>query len=135
MTSPRQPSFSERLVHFGSFFAFVATALAAFASTVAEQPNPLTGPNALPLIGLGLAYLVVGLVASVHDGGHEVEFRLIDPDEETTLVGYTMPSAPDALPETAHRIADLIMMQLDAGTPVVASDADADGYRQQPSTA
>lgn len=54
-------------------------------------------------------YLVVGLVAGVHDGGHEVEFRLIDPREETTLVGYLMASAPDALPETAHRIADLIL--------------------------
>ena len=63
-------------------------------------------------------YLVIGLVAGVHDGGHEVEFRLIDPREETTLVGYLMPSAPDALPETAHRIADLILERIDSSTPV-----------------
>ncbi|MEZ4281959.1 MAG: hypothetical protein R3F21_20335 [Myxococcota bacterium] len=56
----------------------------------------------------GADYLVVGLVAAVHDGGHEVEFRLIDPRTETTVVGYLMPSAPDALEQTAHRIADLI---------------------------
>jgi Tol biopolymer transport system component len=60
--------------------------------------------------------LVVGLVAGVHDGGHEVEFRLIDPHTEATLVGYLMPSAPDALAETAHSIADLIMLRIDALT-------------------
>jgi len=57
-------------------------------------------------------YLVVGLVASVHDGGHEVEFRLIDPHDESTLVGFLMPSAPDALEATAHRIADLIEQRI-----------------------
>lgn len=63
-------------------------------------------------------YLVVGLVAAVHDGGHEVEFRLIDPREETTLVGYLMPSAPDELDATAHRIAELILERLDESVPV-----------------
>jgi signal transduction histidine kinase len=62
MAHPRLPSLRQRLSHLGAFFAFFATALAAFASTLTEQPNPLTGPNALPLIALGLAYLVVGLV-------------------------------------------------------------------------
>ena len=69
-------------------------------------------------------YLVVGLVAGAHDGGHEVEFRLLDPREETTVVGYMMPSAPDALALTAHQIADLILKKLDrrdtADTPPVA---------------
>jgi len=62
----------------------------------------------------GVDYLVVGLVAGVHDGGHEVEFRLIDPRDESTLVGYLMPSAPDALQDTAHRIADLIKKRIEA---------------------
>lgn len=66
-------------------------------------------------------YLVVGLVAGVHDGGHEVEFRLIDPHEETTLVGYLVPSAPDALEQTAHRIADLIASRI-AASPSVARE-------------
>jgi Tol biopolymer transport system component len=57
-------------------------------------------------------YLVVGLVAGAHDGGHEVEFRLLDPSKETTVVGYMMPSAPDALAVTAHQIADLILEKL-----------------------
>ncbi len=69
-------------------------------------------------------YLVVGLVAGVHDGGHEVEFRLIDPREETTVVGYLMPSAPDALAETAHRIADLILERLDASASVARTASE-----------
>lgn len=68
----------------------------------------------------GADYLVVGLVAWVHDGGHEVEFRLIDPRTETTLVGYLMPSAPDALHETAHRIAELIAQRI--GEPAGITD-------------
>jgi signal transduction histidine kinase len=55
-------SLGQRLGDWSGFIAFVATALAAFASTLTEQPNPLTGPNALPLLGLGVAYVVVGLV-------------------------------------------------------------------------
>jgi Tol biopolymer transport system component len=72
-------------------------------------------------------YLVVGLVASVHDGGHEVEFRLIDPREETTLVGYLMPSAPDALDATAHQIADLILERLDESVPIARTASTSDG--------
>jgi TolB protein len=71
-------------------------------------------------------YLVVGLVASVHDGGHEVEFRLIDPREEKTLVGFLVPSAPDALEETAHRIANLIEERI-GERPSQATGALRDG--------
>jgi hypothetical protein len=74
-------------------------------------------------------YLVVGLVAGAHDGGHEVEFRLLDPREETTVVGYMMPSAPDALAVTAHQVAELILAKLGppdvAGTPPAAQPASA----------
>lgn len=60
--------------------------------------------------------LVIGLVAGVHDGGHEVEFRLVDPRVETreraTLVGYVVASAPDALLPSAHRIASMIAERL-----------------------
>ncbi len=61
-------------------------------------------------------YLVVGLVAGVHDGGHEVEFRLIDPRaearERATLLGFVVASGPDALEATAHRVARLIRERL-----------------------
>lgn len=59
-------------------------------------------------------FLVVGLVASAHDGGHEVEFRLVDPREETTLVGFLVQSAPEELPKTADRIAEMIARRLSA---------------------
>lgn len=72
-------------------------------------------------------YLVVGLVAGVHDEGHEVEFRLIDPRKETTLVGYLMPSAPDALSVTAHQIAKLILERIDAIAPVARTASVPDG--------
>ncbi len=72
-------------------------------------------------------YLVVGLVAGVHDEGHEVEFRLIDPREETTLVGYLMPSAPDELDATAHQIADLILERLDERAPVARTASTTSG--------
>ncbi|MBX3705465.1 MAG: hypothetical protein KF911_02445 [Pseudomonadales bacterium] len=81
-------------------------------------------------------YLVVGLVAGVHDGGHEVEFWLIDPRKETTLVGYMIPSAPDALAVTAHQIADLILEKLDrrdaADTPRVARAPSATDEKGSP---
>lgn len=63
-------------------------------------------------------YLVIGLVAGVHDGGHEVEFRLLDPRSESreraTLIGYVVASAPDELEATAHRIASMIADRLAA---------------------
>ena len=51
-----------RLSHLSGIIAFAATVLAAYASTLTDDRSPLTGPNALPLILLGVAYLVVGLV-------------------------------------------------------------------------
>lgn len=57
-------------------------------------------------------YLVVGRVATVHDGGHEVEFRLIDTRAQTELVGFTVPSAPDELQRTALEIARMIDQRL-----------------------
>ncbi|MEZ4334149.1 MAG: hypothetical protein R3F35_20555 [Myxococcota bacterium] len=63
-------------------------------------------------------YLVIGLIASVHDGGHEVEFRLvdprIDPAERATLVGFIVASPPDGLEATAHRIATMIIERLES---------------------
>lgn len=61
-------------------------------------------------------YLVVGMVARVHDGGHEIEFQLVDPGERRSLVGHMMPSAPDSLEQTAHEIAAVVSTRLgDAG--------------------
>jgi TolB protein len=53
-------------------------------------------------------YLVIGHVGRVHDGGHEVEFRLLDVHGETSLVAYMIPSAPDRLEHTAREIAAMI---------------------------
>ena len=59
-------------------------------------------------------YVVIGVVARVHDGGHEVEFRLLDTRTRTTLVGFLVPSAPDALEQTAVLIAKMVGERLDA---------------------
>ena len=53
-------------------------------------------------------YVVVGHVARVHDGGHEVEFHLVDTRTQQSLVAFLLPSAPDALEQTALEIARLI---------------------------
>ena len=82
----------------------------------------------------GVDYLVVGLVAGVHDGGDEVEFRLIDPRDESTLVGYLMPSAPDALQDTAHRIAELIEETVVVPTSVTDSSHPAGEAHRSPSS-
>lgn len=57
-------------------------------------------------------YVVVGLVAQVHDGGHEVEFRVVDARRELPLVGYQVPSGLDELAPTAQRIAAIIEERL-----------------------
>jgi Tol biopolymer transport system component len=60
-------------------------------------------------------YLVIGLVARVHDGGHEVEFRLVDVQQETALVAFQVPSAPDQLRSTARQIAAIVHRRLGDG--------------------
>jgi TolB protein len=57
-------------------------------------------------------YVVVGLVGKAHDGGHEVEFRLVDTRTKTSLVGFHIPSAPDSLQHTALEIAKMIQRRL-----------------------
>jgi TolB protein len=59
-------------------------------------------------------YVVIGFVARVHDGGHEVEFRLLDTRTRTTLVGFLVPSAPDALEQTGREIAKMVDQRLSA---------------------
>lgn len=54
---------------------------------------------------LDVDYLVFGRVAHVHDGGHEVVFRLIDVRAQQELSAFTVSSAPHALGHTAHEIA------------------------------
>jgi len=61
---------------------------------------------------LDVDYLVVGRVAPVHDGGHEVEFRLLDVRAQQELAAFTLPSAPHALGHTAHEIARRIEERL-----------------------
>jgi len=57
-------SLQQRLAHahWAGNFAFVATAVAAYASTLATGGGPLLGPNGPLLLALGLGYLLVGLV-------------------------------------------------------------------------
>lgn len=62
---------------------------------------------------LGIDYLLVGRVAMVHDGGHELEFQVVDARMETTVFGFQMPSAPDELPRTAREIATLVTQRID----------------------
>ena len=57
-------------------------------------------------------YRVTGRVAMVHDGGHEVEFHLVDTRVRSTLVEFLVPSAPDALERTALEIAAIIDRRL-----------------------
>jgi len=56
----------------------------------------------------GVDLVVVGLVGRVHDGGHEVEFHLLDVDSEASVLAYMVPSAPDDLAATARAIAAMI---------------------------
>lgn len=48
--------------HWAGNFAFIATAVAAYASTLASGGGPLLGPQGPLLLALGLGYLAVGLV-------------------------------------------------------------------------
>jgi TolB protein len=57
-------------------------------------------------------YVVVGTVSRVHDGGHEIEFRLVDTAAEREVVGYLVPSAPDELRKTASEIAEIIRSRI-----------------------
>lgn len=58
-------------------------------------------------------YLVIGLVAIVHDGGHDVEFRLVDARGERSVLGFQIPTSPDELPRTSARIAQMIQDHFD----------------------
>src|SRR6188768_510384 len=48
--------------HLAGNFAFLVTAVAAFASMLASGGGPLLGPNGPLLLALGVGYLVVGQV-------------------------------------------------------------------------
>lgn len=63
-------NWGQRLGHLSGFIAFFATVIAAYASTLTDDRSPLTGPDALPLLVLGAAYLGVGLVGLPAVGGH-----------------------------------------------------------------
>jgi TolB protein len=62
---------------------------------------------------LDVAYLVVGRVSLVHDGGHEVEYQVVDARAEATVFGCQVPSAPDALGTTASEIATFVGRRID----------------------
>lgn len=62
---------------------------------------------------LEIDYMVVGRVAMVHDGGHELEFQVVDARMETTVFGFQMPSAPDELSLTASEIATLVNRRIE----------------------
>jgi TolB protein len=57
-------------------------------------------------------FVVVGLVAIVHDGGHEIEFRVVDIRKGVPIVGFVVPSGPDRLEQSAQRIARIIDQRL-----------------------
>lgn len=93
----------------------IRTELAAggrFAPTaVASMPARPSDPTDIRFADwrhLEIDYLVVGRVAMVHDGGHELEFKVVDARTETTVFGFQVPSAPDELSVTASEIAALV---------------------------
>ena len=87
------------------------------ASDLPAQPQALSEIHFDEWRGAGIDYLVAGIVVVVHDGGHEVEFRLVDTREEAPILGFQMASAPDALRQTATRIAKRIEERLAGGPP------------------
>jgi TolB protein len=60
----------------------------------------------------GADFVVVGVVGMVHDGGHELEFLVVDTRTGFSVVGYQVQSAPDELAKTVHRIADIVHQRL-----------------------
>lgn len=62
---------------------------------------------------LGVDYLVVGRVAMVHDGGHEVEYQVVDARTERTSFGFQVQSAPDQLAMTAREIAGFVGQRIE----------------------
>lgn len=71
----------------------------------------------------GVDYVVVGVVGMVHDGGHEIEFLVVDTRTGFSVVGYQMPSAPDELAQTAHQIADVVHRRLTGEKAEIAIEA------------
>lgn len=61
-------------------------------------------------------FVVVGLVAIVHDDGHEIEFRLVDTRAQKPVVEFVVPSAPGGLRDTAQKIAGIIDRRLTTST-------------------
>jgi len=57
---------------------------------------------------VGVDYLIVGRVAMVHDGGHELEYQVVDARAQTTRFGFQVQSAPDELAHTASEIAAVV---------------------------
>jgi TolB protein len=90
----------------GDRFALIDTA------TLPSQPTRLAEVRFEDWRRLDVDYLVVGRVAHVHDGSHEVEFRLLDVRTQQELSAFTLPSAPHALGHTAHEIAQRIEERL-----------------------
>lgn len=61
---------------------------------------------------LAVDYLVVGRVGMVHDGGHDVEYQVVDARTQATVFGFQVPSAPDDLPRTAREIATVVRQRI-----------------------
>lgn len=68
-------------------------------------------------------YVVVGVVGMVHDGGHEIEFLVVDTRTGFSVVGYQMQSAPDQLAKTAHQVADVVHQRLTGEKAAIAIEA------------
>lgn len=83
-----------------------------FAPTdVASMPSRPSDPAGIRFAEwrqLAVDYVIVGRIAMVHDGGHELEFQVVDARTETTMFGFQVPSAPDELPLTAREVAELV---------------------------
>jgi Tol biopolymer transport system component len=60
----------------------------------------------------GSDYVVVGVVGMVHDGGHELEFLVVDTRSGFSVVGYQVQSAPDELAKTVRGVADIVHQRL-----------------------
>lgn len=78
----------------------------------APEPRAWTAIDADSWRRAGADYVVVGIVGMVHDGGHELEFLVVDTRTGFSVVGYQVPSAPDQLATAVRRIADVVHQRL-----------------------
>ncbi|KPK40137.1 MAG: translocation protein TolB [Gammaproteobacteria bacterium SG8_47] len=115
------------------------------------EPHEAQQVNFQSWRAVGTDNVVVGKLRALADGSYQVQFQLLDALRGKQLAGYSIPSRPDQLRQTAHQISDIIYETLtgqrgafdtfiayvvatgkgtDKATHRLAV-ADADGYGEQ----